>query len=121
MTPYQKTPGGHFVIRVPIRSRGIGPLRSCGTNDPAVADEVTALVKRLKARREWELLEAVTCAPPRLSLGDLYDADQRDQLDQLRERLRDVDLGVHLDGWQDWVRSNLGDTGTAEMYRTQVA
>jgi hypothetical protein len=120
MSPYRKIPGGVFVMRVPIRSRGIGPIRSCGTNDPDTADDIAALVKRLKKRRDWELLEAVTCSPPRLSLGEIYDADVANRLDELRARLKDVDLAEHLDGWARWVTSNLGDTGTAAMYRAQV-
>lgn len=111
-----------FEMRVPLtRGRGDGPIRSLETSDPAVKDEITALVKRLLKKPEYfALIDAVTASPPRLSLMDLYLADRSNRLDELLARLNDVDLTIYIDGWERWVNSNLGDTGTAAMYRAQV-
>lgn len=111
-----------FEMRVPLtRGRGDGPIRSLETEDPDVKDDIESLVRRLLKKPEYfPLIDAVTASPPRLSLMDLYLADRSNRLDDLLKRLADVDLSLYLDGWEQWVKSNLGDTGTAEMYRAQV-
>lgn len=108
-------------MRVPLRTGGDGPIRTCGTEDPEIAAEIEALVKRLvKRQKYWPLLEAVTQNPPRLTLMDLWQADNNDMLDELMASLDDPDLTEYLDDWEKWVESNLGKTGTAQMYRKQV-
>lgn len=108
-------------MRVPLRNGGDGPIRPCGTEDEEIALEIEALVKRLTKKREyWPLLEAITCSPPILTLIELYDADRANALDELLASLNDPDLSIYLDGWEQWVNSNLGETGTAAMYRKQV-
>lgn len=111
-----------FEMRVPLtRGRGDGPIRSLETDDPDIKSDIESLVKRLLKKPEYfSLIDAITASPPQLSLMDLYLADRSNRLDELVRRLRDVDLTLYLDGWEKWVRSNLGDTGTAEMYRAQV-
>jgi hypothetical protein len=43
-----------------------------------------------KGKRAWDVLEAVLSN--RIRIGDLYDAYRNNDLDHLRERMRDVDL-----------------------------
>lgn len=122
MTPYIRRGRKIFEMRVPLRNGGDGPIRTCGTEDKEIADEIQALVKRLRKKREyWPLLEAITANPPRLSLIQLYDADKANRLDDLLDRLDDPDLTEWLDGWESWVEANVGKTGTPAMYRSQVS
>jgi hypothetical protein len=111
-----------FEMRVPLtRGHGDGPIRSLETDDPDVKDDIVSLVKRLLKKPEYfPLIDAVTMTPPKVSLMDVYIADKANRLPELLKRLADVDLTLYVDGWEKWVRSNLGDTGTAEMYRAQV-
>jgi hypothetical protein len=112
-----------YEMRVPLtRGQGDGPIRSLETDDAEIKDEIEALVKRLLKKPKYlPLIDAVTSSPPRLSLMDLYLADQSNRLDELLARLDDADLVEYLDGWEKWVNANLGETGTAEMYRMQVS
>src|SRR4051812_8181487 len=110
-------------MRVPLtRGKGDGPIRSLETTNPDERDEIVALVARLRKKTEyWRLIDAVTQSPPRYSLMDLLLADRANRLDDLLKRLDDVDLVEYLDGWEKWVDANLGETGTAQMYRMQVS
>lgn len=123
MTPYIRKGRKHFEMRVPLtQGRGDGPIRSLETSDEDEKEEIVALVARLRKKAEyWPLIDAVTSSPPKLSLMDLLLADRKNRLDELRGRLDDADLVEYLDGWEGWVRANLGDTRTAEMYRMQVS
>lgn len=121
MTPYQKKGFPGFYMRVPLRSRGKGPVRSCCTSDSETAHAVRDLVKRLKKQRRWDLLESVSCSPPQKTLGELYDADLRNDFDTFLATADDVDLRPLLPKWEKWVFSNSDGTGTAQMYRMQVA
>lgn len=94
--------------------------RSTGTSSAALAGRMKDMVKAMKRDREWDLLDAVTSAPPRLSLKELYDAKQARDLDGLRERLRAVDLEPLVDRWIAAKRAELGDTGTPDLFLAQV-
>jgi hypothetical protein len=122
MTPYVRKGRKIFEMRVPLRNGGDGPIRTCGTTDKVIADEMEALVKRLaKKEKYWPLMEAVTQNPPRLTLKELWHADNNDMLDELMASLDDPDLAEYLDDWEKWVNSNLNHTTTAAMYRMQVS
>lgn len=123
MTPYIRKGRKYYEMRVAlIRGLGEGPIRSLETADPEEMGDIVRLVARLRKKTEyWPLVTAVTQSPPRLSLMDLYLADKSNALDTLLARLDDADLVEYLDGWEKWVKSNLGETGTAEMYRMQIS
>lgn len=121
MTPYRKKGFPTFYMRVPVQQGGDGPVRSCCTTDADTAGEVEALVKRLQQKKRWDLLERVTAERPTLTLGQLLYADRIDKLDELLETLDDVDLTTHVEGWEAWLKSNLGNSRTIPLYRAQVA
>jgi hypothetical protein len=121
VTPYQKRGFKTFYMRVPVQSGGEGVVRSCGTRDADTAREIEVLVERLASRKRWDLLGAVTSKPAKITLSELYYADRTNRLDELLEMIEDEPLVVYLDDWESWVRSNLGNTGTAEMYRMQIS
>jgi hypothetical protein len=57
-------------------------------------------------RREWDLLDRVTKGT--LSLGDLFDAWSKDDLDGLRARLADDDLALRIPDWDAWLADRVG-------------
>jgi hypothetical protein len=54
-----------------------------------------------------------------LGFGELYDAYHRDELDNLRHRLDDVDLADHLAAWQAWFTDRIA-ADTAAHYLAYV-
>lgn len=94
--------------------------RSTGTSSVKVRDRMKRMLVDLKADRAWDLLDAVTATPPRLSLKDLYDAHVARDLAGLRERLNALDLEPLVERWLASKRAELGDTGVPEMYERQV-
>lgn len=70
-----------------------------------------------KGKRAWDLLTRVVDGS--LSLGMLYDAWGHNDLEGLRERLRDVDLTPHVARWQAWLRDRV-KADTAAHYAAHV-
>jgi hypothetical protein len=70
-----------IVIRTPCGAM----RRSTGTTDLDLAREMETLVRKLRARRQWTLLNALI--DNRVTLGELYDADKKSVLARLRSRL----------------------------------
>jgi integrase len=98
---------GTWFIRVPQR-HGAAVRKGTGTDDKRTAVQMERMVAELAARREWELLEAVTGGDRRgvgsptkglLSLGDLFDVWRRNELEKLRARLSDVDVEPLVAEW----------------------
>jgi integrase len=115
MSPFRKD--GKFQIYVPGR---VGfKQRSTGTGDPALARRIWRMVRELKDRQEWELLDAVYRGT--IKLPDLFAEYSANRLPNLRDRLSSVVLSEYLDSWGDWVRANGGTDQTAATYRAQVA
>jgi integrase len=104
-------------VRVPLEY-GRTVVRTTGTTDKGLADQMERLVKRLARMRRWDLLAAVEAG--RVTLGQLYDAEERGRLDSLLASTDDVLLAQHLDAWERSVGATLGATGSAENYRNQV-
>src|SRR5688500_364817 len=115
---FRRRPRPQWFLYFPTRTGWV--QRSSGTTDKATASAMARMLAALGPRgsRDWELLDAVLAE--QLTLGALYDAWTRDDLDGLRARLNDVDLTQHIDAWQAW----LGDRvrpDTAGHYRTYLA
>ena len=121
--------GGTWTIRVPQRS-GAAILKSTGTADKRTAVTMERMVAELEARREWELLEAVTGGERRLlgkrtrgtlSVGELFDAWRANELEALKARMADVDLEPLIAEWRAALRAKLGDDSeTVSHYLTHV-
>ena len=77
--------------------------RSTGTGHKPTAKAMERMLVALgpKGQRAWDLLERVMKGS--LTLGTLYDAYIHNDLDGLRARLEDADLGHQVDGWQAWL------------------
>lgn len=107
---------GKFQVYVPGR---VGrKQRSTGTSDPALARKYKRMIRDLKDRQEFEILDAVYHG--KLKLPDLYAEYAGNALAAVRMKLQHIVLSDHLDKWGDWVRSNGGTAQTAETYRAQV-
>lgn len=90
--------GAIYFVGVPTQARG-WVKRSTGTRDKSLARAMSRMIDDLgpKGRRTWDLLDAV--ALKSLSVAELYDAFSADSLDQLRDRMHDVDLEPQVDEW----------------------
>jgi len=111
--------GKLWTVRVPTRSGQVA--RATGTSDRALARGMERMLELLgpKGRRDWELLDAV--ADDRITVSQLYDAYAANELEKLREQLKDIDLAEYLDPWMRSVEGRLSRTGgTAERYRLHV-
>jgi integrase len=102
---------------IEVRTPGGVVRRTTGTSDRATAKAMERVVQDLTQRREWDLLNAVI--DNRLSLGELFDANSRRRLSELRARLDDVDLEPQVSEWLD----SYGDSvkaDTVNHYRVAV-
>ena len=114
MSPFQR--GRVWWTRVRGKD-GAAVQRSTETTDRDTADEFEAMLVTLRARREWDLINAAMTGA--ISLGRLYDHFRLNTLDALRAELADVDVRTYLDVWESWASSKASAT-TAAKYRTQV-
>jgi len=126
--------GNTFSVYIPLRSGG-SAMRGTGTADRKMATAIERMVKTLRDRREWELLEAVAGGGgvngrgrvARITVGELYDAYASNTLDRLRARLRDVDLEPYVEDWKATLAARFNKPGvvlhsgsTSRLYVRQV-
>lgn len=100
--------------------------RSTGATSKRLARQIEALRDRLGERRTGDDTLLTAVLDGRLKLWDLYKADRGKQLDQLRERLDDVDLASLIGNWRTWLnfraRTNAKSRATYErQLRTFLA
>jgi hypothetical protein len=78
-------------VNVPTQA-GVWTKRTTGTRDKSLAKAMGRMIDDLgpRGKRVWDLLGALTTKS--LTVPDLFDAYSRGQLDELRERMNDVDL-----------------------------
>jgi integrase len=116
MNAYARGKTGNLTIVVPQRAGYV--LRSTGTHITDLVKDMRHMCRMLKRDKEWWVLDAL--GANKVKLPQVYDHWSMKTLDVLKAELSDANLTNYLDGWEQWVRSNRGDTGTAEMYRRQV-
>jgi integrase len=106
-----------YYLKLPTRTGWV--QRSAETSDRGIARAMARMLTELgpHGKRAWDLLDAVH--DHRLSLGAVYDAWSRNDLDGLRERLKDVDLAAEIAGWQAWLHDRV-KPDTREHYLSQV-
>lgn len=114
MSPFQR--GRVWWTRIRTKD-GEATQRSTETTDRATATDIEAMLRSLRAQREWALIQAA--ATGAVSLGALYDAFRLNELDMLRARLADTDVRLHLDAWALWAQGK-AHAETVAKYRTQV-
>jgi integrase len=115
---FEKGKGAKLQLYVPGEP-GMRPVqRSTGTARADIARKMRKMLGEMKDARDWSLLNAVR--EKRLTLGALYDAYAAKSLDTLRASLAATNLAAYKDEWQQWVRTERGDTGTDANYRQQV-
>jgi integrase len=90
--------GNTYFVNVPTETRG-WIKRTTGTLDKSLANSMKRMLDDLgpRGKREWFFLNALLFNM--ISVGELYDAYSRGELDQLRERLTDVDLEPYIEPW----------------------
>jgi integrase len=110
--------GTKWSVYVPTRTGG-RVSRTSGTSEKALAKQMDAMLQRLANKREWVFLDAV--AEGKLSVGDLFDADVRNELEALSGKLNDVDVAPFIAPWADAVRARTSTTSdTAQQYVTKI-
>lgn len=109
---------GVWCLKVKVRS-GAWVQRTCETRDRALAKSMGRMIDELghRGKQMQDLLDVVEDG--HLSIPTLYEAFAGNQLDDLRERLRDVDLSPLVQGWLDSLRARLSDD-TIAHYGTHV-
>lgn len=85
-----------FKLKVAIPGRSARTF-STGATVRDVAEDVEAMVVRMKGRREWAALHAVFDGS--LTLAQLYDADVRGEVDQAIRQANDTDLDPLVEEW----------------------
>jgi integrase len=111
---YQRQGRDAWFVAVPTRTGRV--KRSTGTNHKPTAKRIESMLAELAASRSWDLLDRVEANT--LSLGDLFDAHSNNDLDGLRQRLRDTeerakepDLDERIPRWAAWLTDRVrGDT-----------
>jgi integrase len=102
---------------VPLRD-GTRKRRSFGTGDAKIAREIEAMLRILRGRRDWQLLEA---AAGSVTVGVVYDYWQKgeDGLSELRAIIADVDISGMIAGWRHWAERNASQK-TVAKYERQI-
>lgn len=110
--------GNTYFIGVPSRA-GKWIKRTTGTVDKGLAKAMARMIDDLgpRGKRAWDLLDAVAIGS--LKVSELYDAFSCGQLDQLRERIHDVDLEAQVAEWLKAIESNVAPE-TLEHYKLYV-
>ncbi len=110
--------GGIYYAKV-RQSSGQWIARTCETRDRPLAKSIGRMVDELAHRgtQSWDLLDAV--AQSRLSLSALYQAYSGNALDELRERMNDVDLSPLVQDWLDSLGARLS-ADTVQHYGVHV-
>jgi hypothetical protein len=110
--------GGTWFLNVPTQS-GTWTKRTTGTRDRSLAKAMGRMIDDMgpRGRRAWEFLTPVLAKT--LTVAELFDAYSREQLDQLRERLNDVDLEPYVESWIRTVEGRLA-SDTREHYELYV-
>jgi integrase/recombinase XerC len=100
-------------------SSGTWIARTCETRDRALGKSIGRMVDELahRGKQSWDLLDAV--ARGGLSLPTLYAAYSMGRLDELRDRMNDVDLSPIVDEWLESLRGRLAPD-TIEHYRVHI-
>jgi integrase len=126
--------GDVYFVRVPLRSGG-SVKKTTASTDRHTAKRIEAMVLELASRHEWKLLDAVTGGDRRtldgetgrvartedtLPLAQVFAAHVRNELEGLKARLSDEDLAEHIEAWQKWLSSRLGNSETVSHYHTHV-
>lgn len=90
--------------------------RTCETRDRALAKRIGHMLDELahRGKQRWDLVDAVVTG--QLSLPTLFAAYAGNELDELRERMADVDLSPLVDEWLDSLRGRLA-ADTVNHYR----
>ena len=90
--------GGIYYAKV-RSSSGPWIARTCETRDRALARAMGRMIDGLahRGKQDWDFLDAVKSG--QLSLRELYAASSANQLEELRDRLSDVDLSPLVDEW----------------------
>ncbi len=91
----------NLYLAVPTRTGSV--RRSTGTANKTIARMMARMLEEIgpSGRRDWEMLEAVVAN--RLTLGALFDAWRMNNVENLRARLADEDLTVHIPVWRAWL------------------
>lgn len=97
MTPFQQKAGHAYKVRV---SRGKqSAVLSTGTNDETTARRVQGFVKQMKARRRWDVIDALLSK--RLKLAAAYDAFENNTLESVLVDLATPDLDPLVTEWSE--------------------
>lgn len=110
--------GGIYYAKV-RRSSGQWVARTCETRDRPLAKRIGRMLDELahRGKQQWDLVDAV--ASGQLSLSALFAAYASNQLEQLRERMADVDLSPLVEDWLGSLHGRLG-ADTVQHYRVHV-
>jgi site-specific recombinase XerC len=123
VTPFRKKTSRCWFVTITTKER-THLRRSSETRDfdtaVAMQDMLTALSRR--GSRQWDVIDAIV--ERRVAIADVYD-HYPDRLDELRDKLKDVDLAPAVDRWEKGldvrVKSGRLAESTATHYRRQVA
>lgn len=102
--------------RIPERA-GEGKTVCLRTRDRETAEAMQGLLTRLRHQRKWRLLDAARDG--QVTVAELYDADQMGAVDQVLERLADVDVEPHVTRWEAQYRTTAA-APTADQYVARV-
>lgn len=117
MKVFSRGRGRWCYVRVPTRDGRLF-TRATGTTDLSTAKHMARVLDELGPRgRRDDLVDAVALG--KISIATLYDAYVANDLEAVRERLRDIDLSPLVEEWLSSVRSSRAPE-TAERYRLYV-
>ena len=110
--------GRRWFVKVPTNS-GRWIQRATGTTERTIARAMARMIDELgpSGKRDWDLLNAV--ASGELDIPVLYDAYHTNDLNGLREQLRDIDLEPFVQSWLDVLESRVA-ADTVAHYKLYV-
>lgn len=98
---------------------GVWTKRTTGTRDRSLAKAMGRMIDELgpRGKRAWDFLTPLVTKS--LTVPQLFDAYSRGQLDQLRERMTDVDLEPQVERWLHSIQGRIA-VETREHYELYV-
>lgn len=101
-----------------LRQRAGGRKRiSLATTSLSLARAMEAMLVRLGALREWDVLEAASQRPD--GIGELFDCWRKEgeSLNAYKVTVSDCDLNAFVDGWQKWAERRANPRTVAKYLR----
>lgn len=117
MKPFRSSGGKTYKLRL-YTAAGVPVDRTAGTRDLSTAKAMARSVERVKEKKAYAAIYEALLTK-RLDIEEVWLADERGELDQILERLNDVDLEPLVTTWHKGLKGKVVDD-TRDHYEHAV-